>query len=81
MLPGVDAQQGDQVAGDGVLVRAGDEAEGARLLVLGDPGPAAALDAGEGGVGLLDEGGVGAEVTLDGFLWARFTSVCCSALV
>lgn len=75
VLPGVDAQQGDQVAGDGVLVRAGDQAQGARLLVLGDPGPAAALNAGEGGVGLLDEGRVGAEVALDGFLLARCTSV------
>lgn len=75
VLPGVDAQQGDQVAGDWVLVRAGDQAQGASLLVLGDPGPAAALDAGEGGVGLLDEGGVGAEVALDGFLLARRTSV------
>lgn len=78
VLPGVDAQQGDQVAGDGVLVRAGDEAQRARLLVLDDPGPAAALDAGEGGVGLLDEGGVGAEVAVDGFLWERCALVCCS---
>ena len=72
VLPGVDAQQGDQVAGDGVLVGAGDQAQGAGLLVLGDPGPAAALDAGEGGVCLLHEGGEGAEVAVDRFLWARW---------
>lgn len=75
VLPGIDAQQGDQVAGDGVLVGTGDQAQRAGLLVLGDPGPAAALDTGEGGVGLLHEGGIGAEVALDRFLWARCASV------
>jgi hypothetical protein len=68
VLPGVDTQQGLEVAGDGVLVGAGDEAEGARGLVLDDPGPAAALDAGEGGVGLLAEVVEGAKVLGNGGL-------------
>ena len=68
MLPGVDAEQRGEVADDGVLVRAGDDLQLAGGLVLGQPGPAAALDAGEGGVGLLDEGGVGAEVAVNSFL-------------
>lgn len=72
MLPGVDAQQGLEVARDGVLVRAGDEAERARGLVLDEPGPAGALDAGEGRVGLLLEGVERAEVFVDGGLQTRY---------
>lgn len=68
VLPGVDAEQGLEVSGDGVLVGAGDEAEGARGLVLDQPGPAGALDAGEGGVGLLLEVVEGAKVLVDGGL-------------
>ena len=40
MLPGVDAEEGLEVACDGVLVGAGDEAQGAGRLVLDEPGPA-----------------------------------------
>lgn len=68
MLPGVNAHQGNEVAGDGVLVGASDNAEGARGLVLDEPGPAGALDAGEGSVGLLLEVVEGAEVLVDGSL-------------
>lgn len=68
VLPGVDAEQGLEVAGDGVLVGAGDEAEGARRLVLDEPGPAGALDAGESGVGLLLEVAKGTKVLVDGGL-------------
>ena len=68
VLPGVDAEEGLVVAGDGVLVGAGDDGEVARGLVLDEPGPAGALDAGEGGVGLLLEVFEGAEVLLDGGL-------------
>jgi hypothetical protein len=68
VLPGVDAEEGLKVAGDGVLVQAGDDTEGARGLVLDQPGPAGALDAGEGGVGLLLEGLEGAKVLVDGGL-------------
>lgn len=68
MLPRVDAQQGNEAAGDGVLVCAGDEGEGARRGVLGEPGPAGALDAGKGGVELLDQGLGGAKVLLNGGL-------------
>jgi hypothetical protein len=71
VLPGVDAEEGLVVAGDGVLVGAGDETEGARGLVLDEPGPAGALDAGEGGVGLLLEVLEGAEVLVDGSLRIR----------
>lgn len=66
MLPGVNTHQGLKVAGDGVLVGAGDEAEGARGLVLDEPGPARALDTGEGSVGLLLEVVKGAKVLVDG---------------
>lgn len=68
VLPGVDAEEGLVVAGDGVLVGAGDDGEVARGLVLDEPGPAGALDAGEGGVGLLLEVFKGAKVLLDGGL-------------
>lgn len=68
MLPGVDAHEGLEVAGDGVLVGAGDDGEGARSLVLDEPGPAGALDAGEEGVGLLLEVVKGAKVFVDGGL-------------
>lgn len=68
VLPGVDSQQRLQVAGDGVLVGTGDEAEVSGRLVFDEPGPARALDAGEGGVGLLLEVVKGAKVLLDGGL-------------
>jgi len=68
VLPRVDTQERSKVTGDGVLVRAGDNAEGAGGLVLDEPGPAAALDAGEGGVDLLAEGVEGAKVLVDGGL-------------
>lgn len=68
VLPGVDTQQGDLVAGDGVLVGLGDDLQGAGLLVLDEPGPAAALDAGERGVDLGLQGAEGAEVLVDGGL-------------
>lgn len=71
MLPRVDAHQGHQRAGDGVLVGARDDAEGAALLVLDQPRPAGALDAGQGGGDLLAEGLEGAEVLLDRFLLRR----------
>lgn len=68
MLPGVDAHERHVVARDGVLVGAGDDLEGARGFVLDEPGPAAALDAGEGCVDLALEGLEGSEVTVDGGL-------------
>lgn len=69
MLPGVDAQQRLKVAGDRVLIGAGDEGEVAGGLVLDDPGPAGALDASEGSVGLLLEVLEGAKVLVDGSLY------------
>ena len=68
VLPGVNAHQGLEVAGDGVLIGTGDDAESARGLVLDEPGPAGALDAGEHGVGLLLEVVKGAKVFVDGSL-------------
>ena len=68
MLPGINAQQRLEVADDGVLVRAGDNAQCARGLVLDEPGPAGTLDAGESSVGLLLEGLEGAKVLVDGSL-------------
>ncbi len=68
VLPGVYSKERLEVAGDGVLVGAGDEAEGAGGLVLDEPGPAGALDSGEGGVGLLLEVLEGAKVLVDGSL-------------
>ncbi len=65
MLPGVDAQQWHQAARDGVLVGPRDERERAGAGVLGEPGPARALDAGEGSVELLDQGSRRAKVLLD----------------
>lgn len=68
VLPGVDAQQGLKVAGDGVLVGTGDKTKIARGLVLDEPGPAGALDASEGSVGLLLEVLEGAKVLVNGGL-------------
>jgi hypothetical protein len=68
VLPGVDAQQRNVGPGDRVLVGARHQAQGARRLVLDQPRPAAALDAGEGRVGLLAEGVEGAKVGVDRFL-------------
>lgn len=67
MLPRIDAQEGDKVASDGVLVGAGDERQLAILrLVLGQPRPTGALDAGQRGVHLLDEGLERTELGRDG---------------
>ena len=68
VFPGVNAHQGLEVAGDGVLVGAGDEAQSSRGLVLDEPCPAGALDASKSGVGLLLEVVEGAEVLVDGRL-------------
>jgi hypothetical protein len=65
VLPGVDAEQRSVGAADGVLVRARDDAEGAALLVLDQPRPAAALNACQRRVQLLAEGVEGAEVAVD----------------
>lgn len=56
VLPSVDTQQWDQVASNRVLIRTGHKRQSAGLLVLGQPRPAATLDASEGSVGLLLEG-------------------------
>ena len=74
MLPGVNAHQRLEVAGYGVLVRTGDETEGARGLVLHEPGPAGALDAGKGSVGLLLEILERPEVFVDGGLITNYKS-------
>lgn len=68
VLPSIDTEKGLEVAGDGVLVRASDDAEGAAGLVLDKPGPTAALNSGQGGVDLLAQGVEGAKVLLDGLL-------------
>lgn len=66
MLPGVNAEEGLKVTGDGVLVGSGNDGQSASVLVLDEPGPAGALDTGEGSVGLLLEGLEGAKVLVDG---------------
>lgn len=81
MLPSVDTHQGNQVAGDGVLIGAGDQSQSAAFLVLGQPSPSAALNTGEGGVGLLLESGKGAKVTINGFLYMEFSLAQVSARV
>lgn len=68
VLPRIDAQQRHPGAAHGVLVGARDDAEVAVRLVLGEPGPPAALDPGEGGVDMLAEGVDRAEVLVDGAL-------------
>jgi hypothetical protein len=68
VLPGVNAHQRLEVAGDRVLVGAGDETQSARGLVFDEPCPAGALDAGESSVGLLLEVIKGAKVLVDGRL-------------
>lgn len=56
VLPSVDTEQRNQVAGNRVLVRACDKAQRAALLILRQPRPTAALDASESRVGLLLQG-------------------------
>lgn len=46
MLPGINTQEGYVGTRDGVLVSSSDDLESASRLVLDEPGPAAALDAG-----------------------------------
>jgi hypothetical protein len=46
MLPGVNAQQGRELAHDRILVGVGADEDLAGLVVLDKPGPAGALDAG-----------------------------------
>lgn len=55
MLPGINTEKGLVLANDGVLVRVGANADLARLLVLDQPGPAAALNTGQRGVELVLE--------------------------
>ena len=52
VLPGVNAEDGAELADHRVLVGVGLDADVAGLHVLHQPGPAGALDAGEGGVEL-----------------------------
>ncbi len=68
VLPGINAQQGDERAGNGVLVGTSHQSEGAALLVLHQPRPAASLDSGQRGVCLLAEGVDGSEIGVDSFL-------------
>lgn len=81
VLPCVDAQQRLQVASNRVLVRAGDDAEGARGLVLDEPSPAGALDSSQRSVGLLLEVVKGAKVLGDGSLSKKIICVSESCTV
>lgn len=78
VLPGVNSQKRLQVAGDGVLVGTSDETEVSGRLVLDEPGPARALNAGEGGVGLLLEVLKGTKVLLDGGLLRALCLLVCA---
>jgi len=66
MLPGIDAEKGAELADDGILVGIGPNLHTARLDILHQPRPAAALDAGERGVELVGEGGEAAVAVVDG---------------
>ncbi len=68
MLPGVNTQQRHIGARNRVLVGARNQAKGATRLVLDQPRPAAALDAGQRRVQLRAEGVEGAKVGVDCFL-------------
>jgi hypothetical protein len=65
VLPSINTKERLKSASDGVLVGSGDNGQSARVLVLDEPGPAGALDASEGSVGLLLERVEGAKVLLD----------------
>ena len=64
MLPSVDAQQRRVLSNDRILVRVGSDLHLACFVVFYEPGPAAALDAGESGVESVLERGEG---TVRGF--------------
>ena len=66
VLPGVNSEEGLEVASNGVLVGSGDDGQSASVLILDEPGPARALDSSKGSVGLLLEGVERAKVFVDG---------------
>lgn len=68
MLPSVDTHQRHVVTGYGILVGSGDNLESSGCLVLDEPGPPAALDAGQSRVDLALQGREGPEVAVDGGL-------------
>lgn len=68
MLPSINPQQRLVLSYDRVLVRICADLDLSRLGVLDEPGPAAALDAGERGVEFGLEGGEGAVGGFDGCL-------------
>lgn len=68
VLPGINSQQRDQVASNRVLVCTGYKRQSAAVLVFGQPGPSAALNTGEGSVGLFLESREGPKVAVNGFL-------------
>lgn len=74
MLPSIDAQQRDVLAGHWILVGTGCDTKGTALLILDEPSPTAALDTGKSGVELLAEGIEGAKVLVDRFLLTTLLS-------
>ena len=66
MLPGVDTEDGPELAHDGVLIRVCLDLNAAGLGVLHQPCPAAALDARQRGIELLLEGIQAAVALIDG---------------
>lgn len=68
MFPGIDTHERYVVAGYGVLVGSGDDLESTGRLVLDEPGPATALDAGQGSIDLTLQSLKGAEIAIDGRL-------------
>lgn len=75
MLPSINTQQRRVLSYNGVLVRIGADLDLAGLVVLNQPGPAAALDAGERGVKFGLEVGEGAVGGFDCCLFGFFSSI------
>jgi len=73
VLPSIDAQNGGKLANNWVLVGVGLDRDAAGVVVLHEPCPAAALDAGKGSVEGALELGEGAVGVLDGSLVASIS--------
>jgi hypothetical protein len=77
MLPGIDPQQRRILPHHRVLIRIRADLDLARLVIFYEPGPARALNAGEGGVEFGFEGG---EVAVGGFDCGLFTRTLAPSL-
>jgi hypothetical protein len=81
MLPGVNAHERHVVARYRILIHPCDHLERARGLVLGQPGPAAALDTSQDGVNMFLEVIEGTKILFDGGLVEEICQSCLAGIM